>query len=60
MIKQAIEKVVNHKDLTFDESQTVLDEIMNGETSEIETASLLTALTAKIQQLTKLPAPLLR
>lgn len=47
MIKQAIEKVVNHEDLTFDESQTVLDEIMNGETSEIETASLLTALTAK-------------
>ncbi len=47
MIKQAIEKVVNHEDLTFDESQSVLDEIMNGETSEIETASLLTALTAK-------------
>ncbi|EHO49924.1 anthranilate phosphoribosyltransferase [Lentilactobacillus kisonensis] len=47
MIKQAIEKVVNHENLTFDESQTVLDEIMNGQTSEIETASLLTALTAK-------------
>lgn len=47
MIKQAIEKVVNHENLTFDESQAVLDEIMNGEASEIETASLLTALTAK-------------
>lgn len=47
MIKQAIEKVVNHEDLTFNESQSVLDEIMNGETSEIETAALLTALTAK-------------
>lgn len=47
MIKQAIEKVVNHEDLTFEESQAVLDEIMNGEASEVQTASLLTALTAK-------------
>ncbi len=47
MIKEAINKVVNHEDLTFDESRTVLDEIMNGEASEVETASLLTALTAK-------------
>ncbi|KRL66594.1 anthranilate phosphoribosyltransferase [Lentilactobacillus diolivorans DSM 14421] len=47
MIKQAIEKVVNHENLTFEESQAVLDEIMNGQASEVETASLLTALTAK-------------
>lgn len=47
MIKQAIEKVVNHENLTFEESQAVLDEIMNGEASEVQTASLLTALTAK-------------
>lgn len=47
MIKQAIEKVVNHQDLTFEESQAVLDEIMSGEASEVQTASLLTALTAK-------------
>lgn len=47
MIKEAIEKVTNHNDLTFKESQAVLDEIMNGQTSEIETASLLTALASK-------------
>ena len=33
MIKQAIEKVVNHENLTFEESEAVLDEIMNGEAS---------------------------
>ena len=47
MIKQAIEKVVNHENLTFEESEAVLDEIMNGEASEVQTASVLTALTAK-------------
>ena len=47
MIKQAIEKVVNHENLTFEESEAVLDEIMNGEAYEVQTASLLTALTAK-------------
>lgn len=47
MIKQAIEKVVNHENLTFEESEAVLDEIMNDEASEVQTASLLTALTAK-------------
>ncbi|ARY90776.1 MULTISPECIES: anthranilate phosphoribosyltransferase [Lacticaseibacillus] len=47
MIKQAIEKVVNHQDLTFEESRAVLDEIMSGAASEVQTASLLTALTAK-------------
>lgn len=47
MIKEAIQKVTNHESLTFTESQSVLDEIMTGETSEIETASLLTALATK-------------
>lgn len=47
MIKEALQKVINHQNLTFTESQLVLDEIMNGETSEIETTSLLTALTMK-------------
>lgn len=47
MIKQAIEKIVNHQDLTFEESRADLDEIMSGAASEVQTASLLTALTAK-------------
>ncbi|WP_268912724.1 anthranilate phosphoribosyltransferase [Lentilactobacillus sp. SPB1-3] len=47
MIKEAIQKVINHENLTFTESQSVLDEIMTGKTSEIETASILTALASK-------------
>ncbi|WP_283679284.1 anthranilate phosphoribosyltransferase [Lentilactobacillus sp. Marseille-Q4993] len=47
MIKEAIAKVVNKQDLTFDESKQVLDEIMSGNTSEVETTALLTALSAK-------------
>ena len=47
MIKEAVQKIMNHQNLSFEESQTVLDEIMSGQTSEIETTSLLTALSAK-------------
>ncbi len=47
MIKEAVQKIMSHQNLSFEESQTVLDEIMSGQTSEIETTSLLTALSAK-------------
>ncbi len=47
MIKEAINKVVNKQDLTFEEAQEVLDEIMSGKTSQVETAALLTALSEK-------------
>src|SRR5699024_6017674 len=47
MIKEAVQKIMSHQNLSFKESQTVLDEIMSGQTSEIETTSLLTALAAK-------------
>ena len=57
MIKQALKKVVNHKNLTFSQSQAVLDEIMNGKTSAIQTASLLTALSLKNPVLMKLLGP---
>ena len=32
MIKEAIEKLVNKQDLTFDEAKEVMNEIMSGET----------------------------
>lgn len=47
MIKESTQKLVNQKDLTISEIQFVFDEIMNGNTSEIETAGFLTALAAK-------------
>lgn len=47
MIKEAIEKVVSKKDLTYDEAYTVMNEIMNGETSQVQNAAYLAALSTK-------------
>ncbi len=47
MIKEAIVKLVNKGDLTYDEAYTVMNEIMRGESSAIQNAALLTALSTK-------------
>ena len=47
MIKEAIVKIVNKEDLTFDEAYTVMNEIMKGETSPIQNAAFLAALSTK-------------
>ncbi len=47
MIKEAIIKLVNKGDLTFDEARTVMNEIMSGETSATQNAAFLAALTTK-------------
>ena len=47
MIKEAIEKVVSKQDLTCDEAYTVMNEIMNGETSQVQNAAYLAALSTK-------------
>ncbi len=47
MIKEAIEKIVNKGDLTFEEACTVMNEIMNGETSMTQNAAFLAALSTK-------------
>ena len=47
MIKDAIEKIVNKQDLTYDEAYTVMNEIMNGETSQTQNAAFLSALSTK-------------
>lgn len=47
MIKEAIEKIVNKLDLTYDEAYTVMNEIMNGETSPTQNAAFLAALSTK-------------
>lgn len=47
MIKEAIEKVVSKQNLTYDEAYTVMNEIMNGETSQVQNAAYLAALSTK-------------
>ena len=47
MIKEAIVKIVNKEDLTFDEAYAVMNEIMNGETSPTQNAAFLAALSTK-------------
>lgn len=47
MINEIIKKVVNNENLTFEQAQTATNEIMNGEASNIQIASFLTALTMK-------------
>ena len=47
MIKEAIMKVVDKQDLTYEESYQVMNEIMNGETSQTQNAALLAALSTK-------------
>lgn len=47
MIKEAIEKIVNKQDLTYDEAYTVMNEIMGGETTPTQNAAFLSALSTK-------------
>ena len=47
MIKEAIVKIVNKEDLTYDEAYSVMNEIMSGETSPTQNAAFLAALSTK-------------
>ncbi len=47
MIKEAIVKIVNKEDLTYDEAYAVMNEIMGGETSPTQNAAFLAALSTK-------------
>ena len=47
MIKEAIEKIVNKEDLSYDEAYTVMSEIMKGETTSTQNAAFLAALSTK-------------
>ena len=47
MIKEAIVKIVNKQDLTFDEAYSVMNEIMSGETTPTQNAAFLAALSTK-------------
>ena len=47
MIKEAIVKIVNKEDLTYDEAYAVMNEIMSGETTPTQNAAFLASLSAK-------------
>jgi len=47
MIKEAIVKIVNKEDLTYDEAYTVMNEIMSGKTTATQNAAFLAALSTK-------------
>lgn len=47
MIKEAIVKIVNKEDLTYNEAYTVMNEIMSGKTTATQNAAFLAALSTK-------------
>ena len=47
MIKEAIVKLVDKKDLSYDEAYAVINEIMSGETTATQNAAFLAALSTK-------------
>jgi len=47
MIREAIEKIVDKQDLTYEEAYTVMNEIMSGKTTQTQNAAFLAALSTK-------------
>lgn len=47
MIKEATAKLIERENLSYDEAVQVMDEIMSGTTSQVQTAAYLAALSAK-------------
>ncbi|MCI2000852.1 MAG: anthranilate phosphoribosyltransferase [Clostridia bacterium] len=56
MIKEATAKIIDHKDLDYNEAIEVMNEIMNGETSQVQTAAFLAALSAKGETIDEITA----
>lgn len=55
MIKEAIEKIVDKQDLTYDEAYQVMDEIMSGSTTPTQNAAFLAALSTKSTKAETIP-----
>jgi anthranilate phosphoribosyltransferase len=47
MISEAIKKIVDKQDLSYQEAYDVMNEIMSGETSAVQNAAYLAALSTK-------------
>ena len=56
MIKEALHKVINNEDLTYEEALETMKEIMTGEASQIQMAAFLTALRMKGETITEITA----
>ena len=56
MIESVIKKVVNKEDLTYREARVVMDEIMSGAASDVQTAAYLTALSMKGETIEEITA----
>ncbi len=56
MIREAIMKLMNKEDLTYQEAEAVMNEIMSGEASQIQIASYLTALAFKGETIDEITA----
>lgn len=56
MIKEAILKLTNKEDLTYDEALQVMNEIMSGEASEVQKSAYLTALAMKGETIDEITA----
>ena len=56
MIREEIMKVVNKENLTFEEAEQVMDEIMGGEASQIQMSAFLTALAMKGETIDEITA----
>ena len=57
MIKEAIEKLMQAENLTYDQVKESVDEIMTGQASPALIASFLTALSIKGKRTRKSPEP---
>ena len=55
MIQEAIKKIVDKQDLSYDEAYTVMNEIMNGETTPTQNAAFLAALSTKSSKAETIP-----
>lgn len=56
MIKEVTAKLIDNYDLTFVEANTVMDEIMSGDTSQVQTAAFLAALSTKGETIDEITA----
>ena len=52
MIKEAIVKIVNKGDLTYEQAYTVMNEIMGGETTPTQNAAFLAGILRRIREMT--------
>ena len=56
MIKEAIVKLSKKENLTYQEAETVMDEIMSGQATAVQMSSYLTALSMKGETIDEITA----